>query len=763
MSFLDELNPIQRAACEQVNGPVLIIAGPGSGKTRVLTYRIAHLIQSGVAPWEILALTFTNKSAREMKERIEKVVGAKANQIWAGTFHSVFARILRSEADKIGFPKSFTIYDTDDSQSLISAIIKEMHLDKQVYPPNAIRSRISSAKSNLKSPKGYRADEEMMEQDRLARRPQTIEIYEKYMARCKAAGAMDFDDLLFQLYALFRLNPDGVKEKYQQKFKHLLVDEFQDTNFLQYAIIRQLAEWPGSPRNVCVVGDDAQSIYAFRGATIDNIIDFEKQFSGLKTFKLEQNYRSTQHIVAAANDVISHNRRQLKKTIWTNKPDDSKIKLLKTVSDDEEGRRVVDFILEQKNRHHLHNSDIAILYRTNAQSRVFEEKLRGYNVPYRVFGGQSFYQRKEIKDFIAYLRLVVNNSDEEALKRTINNPVRGIGDSTVDKITAIAAQSGRPLWECLLEADISMRTKQAIQSFKEMIEGFTARVATEKAYQLALEIARKSGLYDSLKSDHSIEGTSRFENLIAVLDGISNFTDSDEETNATEVAGGEKTLAAYLQTIMLLTDADNENAVPDHVTLMSVHSAKGLEFRSVFVTGMEESLFPSFMSMDVPGAIEEERRLFYVAITRAKQFLTISYANSRLRHGQVRSNSPSRFLDEISPDHFEIPRTAAGGLNALGPRSTEAAAPRASISGNFSQGPRRTAQPFVPKIDPADFRPSDPSEIEAGLRVVHLKFGEGKVVAIDGAKDNRVATIRFEGDVEGERKIMLKFAKIMIV
>lgn len=761
MSFLDELNPIQRAACEQVTGPVLIIAGPGSGKTRVLTYRIAHLIQSGVAPWEILALTFTNKSAREMKERIEKVVGPRANSVWAGTFHSVFARILRSEADKIGFPKSFTIYDTDDSQSLISSIIKEMNLDKTIYPANAIRSRISSAKSNLKSPKGYRLDEEMMEQDRLARRPQTIEIYEKYMNRCKRAGAMDFDDLLFQLYALFRLNPDNVKEKYQQKFKHLLVDEFQDTNFLQYAIVKQLVNYDGSSCNVCVVGDDAQSIYAFRGATIDNIIDFEKEYKGLKIFKLEQNYRSTHHIVQAANDVIGYNRKQLKKTIWTDKQDDSKIKLLKTVSDDEEGRRVVDFILEQKNRHHLKNSEIAILYRTNAQSRVFEEKLRHYNVPYKVFGGQSFYQRKEIKDFIGYLRLVVNNNDEEALKRTINFPTRGIGDTTIDKIAAIASATNKPMWECLLEADISAKTKQTILSFKTMIEGFTARVETEKAYSLALEIARKSGLYDTLKSDTTVEGTSRFENLVAVLDGISNFTDNDEESAATEVAGGEKTLAAYLQTIMLLTEADGENALPDFVTLMSVHSAKGLEFRSVFVTGMEESLFPSFMSMDVPGAIEEERRLFYVAITRAKQFLTISYANSRLRHGQVRSNSPSRFLDEISPEHFEIPRSAAGGINMT--TRADNTPTKAAVMGNFAANPRRTAQPYQPKIDPADFKPSSPDSIVPGVRVLHLKFGEGKVTAIEGAKDNRVATIIFEDDFNTERKIMLKFAKVMIV
>jgi DNA helicase II / ATP-dependent DNA helicase PcrA len=761
MSFLDELNPIQRAACEQIVGPVLIIAGPGSGKTRVLTYRIANLIQSGVAPWEILALTFTNKSAREMKERIEKVVGSKANSIWAGTFHSIFARILRSEADKIGFPKSFTIYDTDDSTSLISTIIKEMNLNKDIYKPNMVRSRISSAKSAVKSPRRYRADAEWMQQDKLALRPQIIDIYEKYVVRCKRAGAMDFDDLLFQLYALFHANPDNVKEKYQQKFKHLLVDEFQDTNYLQYAIVRQLTNFPGSTNNVCVVGDDAQSIYAFRGATIDNILDFSKEFSNLKTFKLEQNYRSTHHIVQAANDVIGYNRKQLKKTIWTDKEDRTKIKLLKTISDDEEARRVVDFILEQKNRNHLYNSDIAILYRTNAQSRVFEEKLRQKNVTYKVFGGQSFYQRKEIKDFIGYLRLVVNSKDEEALKRVINYPTRGIGDSTLDKIAAIASETERTMFDCLLEAGISARTLQAILSFKQMIEGFAARVATEDAYQLALEIARKSGIYDGLKSDKSVEGQSRFENLVAVLDGIKAFTESDEEspTAAAEIAQGDKSLAAYLQTILLLTDSDSENATNDFVTLMSVHAAKGLEFRSVFVTGMEESLFPSFMSIDTPGAIEEERRLFYVAITRAKDFLVISHATSRMRHGQTRQNDPSRFLDEISSEHYEIPRSGAGGLDAA---TRQEINPRASVTGSFAS-PRRTATAFQPKIDSENFKASPLEEIVAGVRVLHLKFGAGKVTAVEGAKDTRVATIVFEDDYNTERKIMLKFAKVQVV
>ncbi len=526
MSFLDDLNPIQRAAVTTTDGPVLIIAGPGSGKTRVLTLRIANLLQMGVAPWEILALTFTNKAAKEMKERIEKVVGPRAHQVWAGTFHSIFARILRYEATKIGFPSNFTIYDSDDSASLIKAIIKEMSLDPQAYNANAIRSRISSAKSNLITPKAYEQNADLMSQDRAAKRPYTHQIYEKYVTRCKRAGAMDFDDLLYRLFELLRTNPENVREKYQQKFKYLLVDEFQDTNFLQYAILKQLVVFPGSHRNVAVVGDDAQSIYAFRGATIDNILDFEKDFAELQTFKLEQNYRSTHHIVQAANEVIAFNKRQLKKTIFTEKEERHKIKLIKCITDDEEARRVADLILEQKNRHHLLNSDIAILYRTNAQSRKFEEKLRQFNVPYRVYGGLSFYQRKEVKDLVAYLRLAVNQLDEEALRRVINFPTRGIGDSTVDKISQIANDRGISMWDAMLFVDVSDRTKKALAMFRGWVDNWYSRSVTEPAYSLAKEIAQRSGLLDALKSDTSPEGISRLENMNAVLDAIAEFTDN---------------------------------------------------------------------------------------------------------------------------------------------------------------------------------------------------------------------------------------------
>lgn len=768
-NYLDELNDVQRAAVTTTEGPVLVIAGPGSGKTRVLTYRIAHLLQNGVAPWEILTLTFTNKSAREMKDRIEKVVGPKAQQVWAGTFHSVFARILRMEAAKIGFPSSFSIYDTDDTTSLLRAIIKEMNLDPNAYNASAIRSRISLCKSNLISPKAYRENEEMMTQDRAARRPYVVDIYEKYIARCQRSGAMDFDDLLWQLYRLFRDNPDGVVEKYRKKFRYIHVDEFQDTNFLQYAILRRLVKYEGSPENVFVVGDDAQSIYAFRGATIDNILDFEKDYPALRTFKLEQNYRSTHHIVSAANEVISFNRRQLNKTIWTDKVDRHKIKLLKCLTDDEEGRRVADLILEQKHRYHLPNADIAILYRTNAQSRKFEEHLRRLNLPYRVFGGMSFYQRKEVKDFVAYLRLSVNPRDEEALRRAINFPARGISDATLDKLSALAGASGSTMWEAMLDPrlDVTDRAKKSMAMFRNMVQDWQKRADSESAYRLAADILKKSGLLDLLKSDTSPEGIGRLENVNAVLDAISEFTDnqaSDIEslTPSETLNTNDRSLAAYLQTITLLTDADEKSDNNDHITLMSVHSAKGLEFKSIFVTGLEENLFPSFMALEEPNGLDEERRLFYVAVTRAKEFLTLSFAQNRYRFGQIRVSEPSRFLDEIGGQHYEL----LGGIGSA--RNTSAGRqevqPRASVSGNFTNPRLRAMQKNAASVAiPADFKASPPEDIVPGVRVLHLKFGEGKIVSVEGPKDNKVATIEFKDDDMPERRIVLKFAKLQVV
>ena len=778
-NYLDELNDVQRAAVTTTEGPVLVIAGPGSGKTRVLTYRIANLLQSGVAPWEILTLTFTNKSAREMKDRIEKVVGPKAQQVWAGTFHSIFARILRMEAAKIGYPPSFTIYDTDDTMSVLRAIIKEMNLDTNAYNASAIRSRISLAKSSLISPKAYRDNAEMMEQDRAARRPYIVDIYEKYMARCYRSGAMDFDDLLFQLYRLFRDNPDNVLEKYQKKFRYIHVDEFQDTNYLQYAILRRLVKYPGSSENVFVVGDDAQSIYAFRGATIDNILDFEKDYPNLKTFKLEQNYRSTHHIVSAANEVISYNRRQLNKTIWTDKVDRHKIKLLKCVTDDEEGRRVADQILEQKHRYHLPNSDIAILYRTNSQSRKFEEHLRRLNLAYRVYGGTSFYQRKEVKDFVAYLRLAVNPRDEEALRRVINLPARGISDATVDKLSALADASGITMWEAMPDPrlDVTDRAKKSMAAFRNLVQDWQKRATTESAYRLAAEILKKSGLLDMLKGDTSPEGIGRLENVNAVLDAISEFTDNQPTAGMDGLAptGGmdglnpseainttENSLSAYLQTITLLTDADEKNDNGDHITLMSVHSAKGLEYKSIFVTGLEENLFPSFMALEEPNGLDEERRLFYVAVTRAKEFLTLSFAQNRYRFGQIRVSEPSRFLDEIGGQHYEL----LGGIGTA--RHTapgrQEVSPRASVSGNLANPRFRAMQKSASPIAiPADFKASPAEDIVPGVTVLHLKFGEGKIMSVEGPKDNKVATIQFKNDDMPERRIVLKFAKLQVL
>ncbi len=767
-SYLQSLNPVQRDAVTHTEGPVLVIAGPGSGKTRVLTFRIAHLIEEGTPPWQILALTFTNKAAREMKERIAKVVGDKANQVWAGTFHSIFARILRVEADKLGYPSNFTIYDTDDSKSVIGTIIKEMNLNKENYQVNGVLSRISSAKSNVITPKAYRENTELMQQDRLSKRPYLHTIYEKYANRCRKAGAMDFDDLLFQLFRLLHQNPDQVLQKYQNRFRYLMVDEFQDTNYLQYAIIRKLVDYRDEngesdlsrSRNICVVGDDAQSIYAFRGATIENILDFEKDFKrfNIGTYKLEQNYRSTDHIVQAANEVIMHNRRQIPKKIWSDKGTGQRIRVVQSVSDNEEGKRVADTIVEQKNRYHLKNSEIAILYRTNSQSRVFEEYLRRYNILYKVYGGLSFYQRKEVKDLIAYLRLVVNPRDEEALRRSINYPRRGIGNASIDKIGALAEAQNITLWEALPQVQVSTRARNSIAKFHKMITVFAKKATTLNAYELAAMIAKQSGLIDLLKADNTVEGMGRMENVNSLLDGIKEFVENDEV--GPDGALPDKSLASYLQNIALLTSLDNEEENGEYVTLMSVHSAKGLEFKSVFVVGLEDKLFPSFMSMDSPEQLDEERRLFYVAITRAEQLLTLTFAKSRYQFGQMRYNDPSRFLLEISVDHLDTSSPVLGrGANRTSTR-VGARPVSSGVRGNF-RSPRSTA----PRrgVDPANFKPNPSSDIQTGMKVLHLKFGRGKVISIDGTKDNRVATIFFEGIDDPQRRIMLKYAKLQIL
>jgi DNA helicase-2/ATP-dependent DNA helicase PcrA len=745
-SYLDELNDVQRQAVTTLDGPVMVIAGPGSGKTRVLTYRIAHLIKTGVPPANVLALTFTNKAAREMKERIEGVVGHHAKRVWAGTFHSIFAKILRVEARRIGFPNDFTIYDTDDTKSLISEIISQLNLDKKVYNPGAVRARISAAKSNLITPKLYANNEELMGLDRMNRRPLIYQIYEKYVARCQRAGAMDFDDLLLQTFRLLYQNPDNTRDKYQKQFRYLMVDEFQDTNYLQYEILKLLTVYPDSPNNICIVGDDAQSIYSFRGATIENILQFESDFPELQTFKLEQNYRSTYFIVEAANEVITYNKKQIQKKIWTDRPTGNKIKVIKAASETEEGKRIADNIIEQKNRHNLKNKDFAILYRTNSQSRVFEEQLRRYNIPYKVYGGLSFYSRKEIKDILGYIRLVINDKDDEALKRVINYPKRGIGDSTVDSISQLAEDNDMSMWEVLTKIDFSQRAKKGMVDFVNLIKAFKAKAESSDAYTTAQYIAKHSGIIEHLKADKSVEGMSRIENIDSLLDGIKEFVE-DDELQINEEISRDKSLSAYLQTISLMTDADEGEEGIDSVSLMSIHAAKGLEFRSVFVTGLEENLFPSYQSMSDPNQIDEERRLFYVAITRAEELLTLSFANARYQHGDMRFNDPSRFLEEISENNLDnvVISTTKPGFG------------EPKILGAFK--PRQLAGP--PKVDVENFAASDPREIRAGQKVLHLKFGEGEVKSVD---ERMVASILFpQVDPTNEKRIMLNFAKLQIV
>ena len=757
-SYLDQLNDVQRMAVSTMDGPVMVIAGPGSGKTRVLTYRIAHLLNNGIPPWQILALTFTNKSAKEMKERIEKIVGSGANRVWAGTFHSIFARILRVEAHRIGYPNDFTIYDTDDSKSVIKEIIKTLKLDPKVYNVGAIRARISSAKSNLITPKAYVVNEDLMTSDKMNRRPMTHLIYEKYTHKCLKAGAMDFDDLLLQMFKLLYQNPDEIRLKYQRQFQYLMVDEFQDTNFLQYEILKLLCLYEGSPQNICIVGDDAQSIYSFRGATIENILMFEQDFPRLKTYKLEQNYRSTDHIVAAANEVINYNKNQIQKKIWTENIGGHKIKVIKAVTETDEGKRIADSIVEQKNRFGLANRQIAILYRTNSQSRVFEECFRRSNIAYRIYGGMSFYSRKEIKDLIAYLRLTINPKDNEALKRVINFPRRGIGKTTIDNLIALSNDNDMSIMEVLTQVDFNARSKKSIGAFMQIIQKCAYKTKELNAYDAALFIARTSGLIAHLKADTTIEGMNKLENVNSLLDGIKDFVEDDTLEEGEDATVQDRSIAGYLQNISLMTDADQDDGEQDTVTLMSVHAAKGLEYKSVFVVGLEENLFPSYMSMSSPEQIDEERRLFYVAITRAEAHLTLSYANSRYQYGQMRFNDASRFLEEVpesSIDAISSIKRNAGGFSDGGSTSG-LGTPK--LLGNFkkiSRAPKSLA------IDPKDFKPSPSDAIKEGMKILHMKFGEGIVQSID---DRSVATIVFDQlSDNSEKRIMLQFAKLQIL
>ena len=751
MSYLDELNDAQRAAVENVDGPTMIVAGPGSGKTRVLTYRIAHLIKLGVDSFSILALTFTNKASEAMRKRIEKIAGSDGRNLYMGTFHSVFARILRVEAPRIGYPSNFTIYDTEDAKSLLKTIIKEQGLDDKIYKPNQVLNRISAAKNALITPQRYAADPELLTEDRHAQKPATATIYKLYTERCFKSGAMDFDDLLLNIHIILEKFPE-VLYKYQHKFRYVLIDEFQDTNYLQYSIVKKIAD---VFQNITVVGDDAQSIYAFRGATIDNILNFEKDFPELKVYKLEQNYRSTQNIVKAANELIHKNKNQLKKEIWTQNDKGEEIKIVRTPSDNEEGRWVADSIMELKMREHHKNNEFAILYRTNAQSRAFEESLRRHNIPYKIYGGMSFYQRKEVKDLLAYLKLTVNPYDEEAMKRVINYPARGIGQSTIDKVTILAATENKAAWDILdniANYDFTARAKTSIEEFVLMIKSFAALSVSKNAYDLASHVGKATRLIAELYNDKTVEGVSRFENVQELLNSIKEFVEEDV-LQEDEVIFTDKNIGTFMQNVSLLTGNEKEDENLDTVKMMTIHSAKGLEFPVVYVVGVEENLFPGAQSLYSLEDLEEERRLFYVAITRAESRLFLTYASTRYKFGSLNYCEPSRFLMEIPENvvsyHGDLkkPKAPDAAKNLYSKVSSQPI-PKPVVRTSTST----SAEPFIS---------DDVSGLQTGMEVMHEKFGEGKVVNIEGSGVNKIASIFFAQF--GTKKIMLKFAKLKIL
>lgn len=752
MSYLDELNEPQRAAVVNSDGPTLIVAGPGSGKTRVLTYRIAHLLNNGVNPFSILALTFTNKAAESMRQRIEGIAGNDARSLYMGTFHSVFARLLRVDAPLIGYPSNFTIYDTEDSRSLIKTIIKEQGLDDKIYKPNQVQYRISAAKNALITPQMYAADPELKAEDLNARRPATGQLYKLYCDRCFKSGAMDFDDLLLNIHVILEKFPE-VLYKYQHKFKYVLIDEFQDTNFLQYSIVRKIAD---VFQNITVVGDDAQSIYAFRGATIDNILNFEKDFPDLRVYKLEQNYRSTQNIVKAANELIHRNKHQLKKEIWTSNDKGEEIKVVRTPSDNEEGRWVADSIMELRMRDHHKNSDFAILYRTNAQSRAFEEALRRHNIPYRIYGGLSFYQRREVKDLLAYLKLAVNHNDEEALKRVINYPARGIGQTTLDKINIIAANENKSMWEVIDSIhhyEFPARTKHLIEEFAMMIKSFAALSTRQSAYDLATHIGKTTKILTELYNDKTVEGVSRYENVQELLNSIKEFVEEDVVQDE-EAINNDKFLGSFLQNVTLLTGDEKTAENADTVKMMTVHAAKGLEFAVVYVVGMEENLFPGAQSLYSIEDLEEERRLFYVAITRAEARLYLTYASTRYKFGQLNYCDPSRFLQEI-------PENIVSYHGDLKKAKIHQDTSKTSFARPVVKQPLPAARPLSQQQSDEPFVPDDAASLQVGMEVMHEKFAEGKVVSIEGTGANRIASIFFTN--YGVKKIMLKFARLKIL
>ena len=813
-TYLDELNQPQKEAVSHLNGPLMIVAGAGSGKTKVLTTRIAHLMANGVDSFNILALTFTNKAAAEMKERVEKILGnTEARNLYIGTFHSVFARILRAEANKIGYPSNFTIYDTDDAKSVVKTVIKELDLDDKHYKPNVVYNRISSAKNDLISSAEYINDWAIQQEDARANRPQLGAIYDAYAKRCFKNGAMDFDDLLFKMYLLLKNNPESLS-KYQRKFKYVMIDEYQDTNKAQYEIVKLLG---AMHENICVVGDDAQSIYSFRGATIENILQFQKDYDDVKVVKLEQNYRSTKSILSVANEIISNNKNQIEKNLFTDNEQGEKIKLVRTMTDNDEGKNVADTIQEQKLRNHYFNKDFAILYRTNAQSRSFEEALRRMGIAYRIYGGMSFYQRKEVKDMIAYLRVVVNPQDEEALKRIINYPARGIGKTTLDKAVLLANENNLNLWQIFCNAAMygfKSGTLESIDNFVTMIKMFQSELHKKNAYDIAILVGKSTSLVKELFNDKTTEGLARYENVQELLNSIKEFVDDpiiqgvinedgviidsigiEDESKINELVNSpaqltsatasSASLGAYLQQIVLLTDADDNKGETDVVKLMTIHAAKGLEFPVVFVGGMEETLFPNAMAINTREELEEERRLFYVAITRAKHKLWLTYANARYRFGQLQQNDSSRFLEEIPEDFVDksyagggvkntgnswgsgtqqMQRGFGGGGNTWANKNTASEAEK-----RYGAPPKTTPSYVVPKAPPkliehepaADFIASDTSNLQEGQKVEHQKFGFGEVIKMEGAAHNPIATVQFE--LNGEKKIMLNYAKLRII
>ena len=787
MEFLDELNKPQREAAEHINGPMMVIAGAGSGKTRVLTYRIAQLMRKGVDPFSILALTFTNKAAKEMKERVGRVVGHnEARNLMMGTFHSVFARILRVESDRINYPHNFTIYDSQDSKALIKDIVKGLKLDDKEYKTASVAKRISEAKNNLLNADDYFNHAEIQAEDRQSGKPYISKIFKSYENRCMRAGAMDFDDLLYKMNVLLRDFPD-LLNKYQHRFKYILVDEYQDTNYAQYLIIKQLA---AAHENICVVGDDAQSIYGFRGASIQNILNFKKDYPDTKTYKLEQNYRSTKVIVNAANSVIAANKDQIKKEVWTANSEGEKIKIHKAASDNYEGRFVADSIYEMRGRAGSDYGNFAILYRTNAQSRSFEESLRKINIPYRIYGGQSFYQRKEIKDLIAYFRLTANPRDDEALRRIINYPARGIGNTTLDRLFAEAGERDMGVYDLISLGEQPATIKKAawskIQDFTEMMTGFAAELSGLTAHALGLQIAKRTGLVHQLYTDKSPEGVARYDNIQELLNGLQSFSEQEDPENP----GAVKTLSDFLLDVALLTDADNDDDDTNKVSLMTIHASKGLEFKHVHIVGLEENLFPSQRSMDSRADMEEERRLFYVALTRAEQSCVLSYATSRFQWGQMHHGEPSRFLDEIDEQYIIRPSGSVGNYKTRGwsskgdgNSSNEVNIYRTMTTHSPTlSGKKKDKNAYKPTIggrhltkvadsgDPkikanADDVSKDASvessQLSEGDTVQHAKFGKGKVVKIEGDAPNVKATIFFP--TVGTKQLLLKFAKLNIL